>query len=139
MIQNHNAFTPHKHSFWTVVGRGCLGRCPQCGRGALFKGYLKQVSDCAVCYEPLAHFRADDGPAWLTIIVAAHLLAPFLITLSLPPSWPDWAVTLTWSAAAIVLILMLLPRAKGVFIGLLWRIAMQEAASKYQRLSRTQP
>jgi len=49
--------------------RGWKRRCPNCGTGPLFKGYLAVRDDCAVCGQELHHHRADDGPAYLTILV----------------------------------------------------------------------
>ena len=44
-----------------------MGKCPNCGAGALFRSYLKQVDHCAVCGESYGKIHADDGPPWLTI------------------------------------------------------------------------
>ena len=54
--------------------RGFLQRCPNCGKGHLFRAYLKQVDSCADCGEPFGHIRADDGPAWLTILITGHVV-----------------------------------------------------------------
>jgi len=43
--------------------RGFFGRCPNCGRGALFRGYLGVNPRCAACGEDLSAERADDAPA----------------------------------------------------------------------------
>ena len=51
-----------------VIGRGLRQCCPACGRGKLFRTYLKQVDTCEVCGAPLGDIRADDGPAWLTVL-----------------------------------------------------------------------
>ena len=56
------------------VFRGACARCPNCGRGRLFRAYLKPVETCAECHESLKHIRADDGPAWLTILVVGHIV-----------------------------------------------------------------
>ena len=49
---------------------------PALRRGDLFKSYLKQVEACPACGEAWSEVRADDGPAWLTILIVGHLLAP---------------------------------------------------------------
>lgn len=54
--------------------RGWRRRCPRCGRGALLKGYLKVGSSCPVCKLDYSHHRADDGPAYLTILLVGHLI-----------------------------------------------------------------
>lgn len=110
-----------KTSLWVSLKRGLLGRCPQCGRGKLFKGYLKQVQSCLSCGEKLDHIRADDGPAWLSILLAGHLMIPFILAFNQDDNLPEWAAMTLWPLLSVVLILMILPRTKGLFIALIWR------------------
>ena len=63
---------------WPALARGWRRRCPKCGNGQLMKGYLKVSNACPVCREELFHHRADDGPAYLTILLVGHLMAPLL-------------------------------------------------------------
>ena len=57
-----------------AIRRGLAGRCPACGRGSLFRGYLKLTRACKICGEDLSHARADDAPAYLTMIVVCHVV-----------------------------------------------------------------
>ena len=68
--------------------RGWRRRCPCCGQGPMMKSYLKVRSDCPVCHEPLHHHRADDGPAYLTILIVGHIMAPAIIWAFTPRSGP---------------------------------------------------
>ena len=65
----------------TALRRGIARRCPACGEGPVLAGYLRRLPSCNVCGEDLSHIRADDGPAWATLIVVGHLLAPLMIIL----------------------------------------------------------
>ena len=105
----------------SAIARAAFGWCPKCGQGRLFSGYLTPVKACSVCGEPLGHIRADDGPAWLTIVVVGHILAPILLGVVPTLSWPDWEIMAVISALTLFLTLILLPRAKGLFIGVIWR------------------
>ncbi len=58
----------------TAMTRGLIGRCPCCGQGALFSGWLRQVAHCAHCQAPLAAARADDAPPYIVIFIVAHLV-----------------------------------------------------------------
>jgi uncharacterized protein (DUF983 family) len=107
---------------WTVAGRGALCRCPKCGKGKLFARYLKQVDACSVCAEPLGHIRADDGPAWLTIVILGHILAPVLLGVVPKLTCPVWQIMVPMVIGTTLLALLLLPLSKGVFIGVLWRL-----------------
>jgi len=107
-------------SLKTAALRGLMGRCPHCGQGKLMRGYLKQVETCAVCGEQFGHIRADDAAPWLTIIVVGHIFLPFAFMVDV--DWmPTWAVMLLWSAFFAAIALVILPRAKALFIGVLWQ------------------
>lgn len=105
----------------TALLRGLKQRCPNCGEGALFRAYLKPVDECSACREPLGHIRADDGPAWLTILIAGHLIVPLVLLVQPHVDWPDWLAVLIWSVISLSLVLLLLPRSKGVFIAAIWK------------------
>jgi uncharacterized protein (DUF983 family) len=99
--------------------RAVQGRCPCCGQGKLFRSYLKQVENCSVCGESFGQIRADDGAPWLTIIVVGHIFLPLAFLLDLN-FLPTWALMIGWAAFFAGLSLLLLPRAKGLFIAILW-------------------
>jgi uncharacterized protein (DUF983 family) len=103
-----------------AMWHGALLRCPRCGQGALFKAYLKQVDACAICQEEYAHIRADDAPPWLTILVVGHIIVPLIFVFDSWFSWPNWLVMVVWPTVTVLLALAGLPRAKGVFIALIW-------------------
>ena len=100
--------------------RGFLGCCPHCGVGRLFRAYLTPVEACGACGEALGHVRADDGPAWLTVMVVGHIMVALLLTVRAAVLMPLWASLPLFGGIATALVLVLLPRAKGVFIGLIW-------------------
>lgn len=100
--------------------RGWRRKCPKCGSGPLLKSYLKVNDRCAVCREELFHHRADDGPAYLTILLVGHLMAPMLhITFV---TWRPEPLTLftIFAVGCVGLSLYLLPRLKGAIIGYQW-------------------
>jgi uncharacterized protein (DUF983 family) len=112
---------PEDKSFWLMVKRSVASRCPNCGQGRLFSGYIKHVDECAVCHENFSEIRADDGPAWLTIIIVGHVLAPIMLLTIPNNTWPEWVLTLVWGGAIVALSLLILPKAKALFIALIWR------------------
>jgi uncharacterized protein (DUF983 family) len=100
--------------------RTLLGRCPKCGIGQLFVSYLKPVACCAACGEPYGHIRSDDAAPWLTILVVGHVAVPIILAFETWTSWPLWISMTVWPLLALVLALALLPRAKGLLMGVLW-------------------
>jgi uncharacterized protein (DUF983 family) len=99
--------------------RALRGRCPCCGEGKLFRSYLKQVDRCSVCSESFGAIRADDAAPWLTIIVVGHVFLPLAFTVDLG-FLPFWAEMASLTGVFVLLSLLLLPRAKGLFIAILW-------------------
>ena len=111
--------------FLTAALRGMAGRCPNCGEGRLFRSYLKQVDQCAVCGEAWGHIRADDAPPWLTILVVGHIIVPAAMAVESRGLLPFWASMTLWPVLALALSLLILPRAKGVFIAVIWKTRAQ--------------
>lgn len=100
--------------------RGALGRCPACGKGRMLSGYLAVRPHCPECGEALHHQRADDGPAYLTILLVSHLGAPLLLAIFIAYRPSAMAMLLGFGLGAVVLSLALLPCIKGAFIGFQW-------------------
>jgi uncharacterized protein (DUF983 family) len=111
-----------QRSVWGAFKRGFFGRCPQCGEGALFRGYLKVVPACGTCSLELGQYRSDDGPAYFTIVIVGHVFIAPLLFSSAVLTWPlEWVLGLFLSGIAI-LSLLLLPRVKGAFVAVQWAI-----------------
>jgi uncharacterized protein (DUF983 family) len=105
---------------WSAIGRGARACCPNCGRSPLFRAYLKQVDSCAHCSEVFKHIRADDGPAWLTILIVGHVVVGIALMLEVYAPQPVGVSIVLFCGLSLAMILWLLPRAKGVFIGAIW-------------------
>jgi len=100
--------------------RGWRRRCPSCGGGPLLRGYLGLRESCPVCGEALHHARADDGPAYLTILIVGHVMAPVLLWVFTAFRPDPLAMAAGFSVAAVALSLWLLPRLKGALVALQW-------------------
>lgn len=103
-----------------AMKRGWRRRCPNCGSGALLAGYLKVADHCPVCGQDFRHQRADDGPAYLTILIVGHLMAPFIHLLYVRFQLEPLVMASILTVICVALCLYLLPRIKGAFIGLQW-------------------
>jgi len=100
--------------------RGWKCKCPNCGSGPMLRDYLKVRDECPVCSEELFHHRADDGPAWATILIAGHILAPLMLIFYTAFRPEGWVMALGFSVVFLALALFLLPRLKGMFVALQW-------------------
>lgn len=107
-------------SLGPALAAGLRRRCPACGRGALFTGYLTVAPRCAACGEALSGHRADDAPAWATMLLVGHLMVPAILAARGWEAMPTWGHMLLWPAVALGLCLLLLPRVKGAVVGWQW-------------------
>ncbi|WP_127900580.1 DUF983 domain-containing protein [Solirhodobacter olei] len=103
-----------------AVLRGWRRCCPACGSGPLLRGYLTVRESCPVCGEELHHQRADDGPAYLTILIVGHLMAPLLLIIFIEYRPDPLVLASIFSVGTVALSLYLLPRLKGVMVAIQW-------------------
>jgi uncharacterized protein (DUF983 family) len=109
--------------------RGLRGRCPHCGKGAMFYRYLKVEPVCQSCGLDLDRYPADDGPAYFTVLIVGHLvIVPFLI-LGAPLIWKAPLAIVAPAALVAVgaITLIALPIVKGAVIGLLYALDITRA------------
>jgi uncharacterized protein (DUF983 family) len=107
-------------NMWTGVRRGLARRCPQCGEGRLFQGYLKVRPICEVCGHDNGACRADDGPAYFTILIVGHLLITPLAAFPIIWTWNPLITAAVAVPVTAVAALGLLAYVKGAFIGVQW-------------------
>ncbi|MBS0332393.1 MAG: DUF983 domain-containing protein [Proteobacteria bacterium] len=114
------------HPLKRSIFRGLAGHCPACGKGALFWKYLKVNGRCEACDTDLARYPADDGPAYVTILLVGHLVvAPMLFFSIVWKSNPLYVLPIILSALA-ALTLAVLPRIKGGWIGLMYALDVKD-------------
>lgn len=100
--------------------RGWRQKCPSCGKGQLFSAYLKLRPSCPVCHEDLSHARADDGPAYLAILITAKVLGTIMLKVYLSYDPDPYLMTAIFCVGAAAMSLYLLPRLKGMIVGIQW-------------------
>lgn len=116
--------------FLPSVLRGLRGRCPKCGEGKLFWRYLKVSPACEACQHDLASYPADDGPAYLTILLVGHLvIAPLLLFPFVWEASPALVLPLTL-IPLVAITLVALPRIKGAFIGVLYANGVKQGDAR---------
>jgi uncharacterized protein (DUF983 family) len=111
-------------SLTQALWRGFTMHCPQCGRGNLFRRYLKVADHCPVCCEDFSPQRADDFPAYLVIVVIGHLVIPAMLIVEevfAPALWLQYAI---WLPLIVGGALALLQPTKGAVVALQWQLGM---------------
>jgi len=107
-----------------ALARGAMCRCPRCGKGHLFRKFLKVVDVCNVCGEELFHQRADDFPAYLVMVVVGHLVVPAILAVETAYAPAVWLQLAVWLPVTLFASLALLQPTKGAIVGLQWQIGM---------------
>ena len=110
--------------------RGWRRHCQRCGSGPLFKGYLTVRASCVVCDEEFHHHRADDGPAWATMLITGHLFAPMILVVYDLFRPEGWVMAVGFCLVFTLMTLYLLPRIKGMFIAFQWAKRMHGFGGK---------
>lgn len=108
-------------SWMRALSRGFCRRCPRCGEGRLFQGYLTPQTMCSLCNLDFQNLRADDGPAYITMGLVCLFIIPFFFMAEAryePPLLLALALSLP---ATLIILLGLLPLVKGAFIAALWK------------------
>jgi uncharacterized protein (DUF983 family) len=105
---------------WNAILRGLGTHCPSCGQSRLFSGYLTLNGTCPVCGIDFQRYRADDAPAYFTIIIVGHITIPLLLMVERAYSPSTLFQLLLWLPLSLILTLAILPRAKGALIGINW-------------------
>jgi uncharacterized protein (DUF983 family) len=95
---------------------GALGRCPNCGDGPLFTGFLTVAPRCSACGFDLAKADSGDGPAVFVILIGGAIAAFGVLFTELALRPPIWVLFAIWIPAAILICLALLRPLKGLMI-----------------------
>ena len=105
-----------------AITRGLSHHCPNCGEGPLYRAYLKVVDECRSCGHRLGEYRADDGPAYFTILLVGHLVIAPMLFLQWIWRAPIWLVLPLTLVPLATVTLLALPRVKGALVGLLYSL-----------------
>lgn len=111
---------PQHGSIWPRLWRGMKLRCPRCGRGKLFRSFLKPVKHCSNCDQRWDGVRADLAPAWAAMTISAHLTVAIWHFFFWGKDMPSWQLTASLCVIATVIALLALPPMKGLFMAIIW-------------------
>ena len=109
-------------SFLTGLWRGLQRRCPNCGKGRLFDGYLRVRPICGACGADNDRYPADDAPPYFTILLVGHLVVAPMLLLNVIRTWPLWLSLSVFPTLVLIVTLALLPFIKGGVVGACWAL-----------------
>ncbi|MBO6899888.1 MAG: DUF983 domain-containing protein [Rhizobiaceae bacterium] len=103
------------------VKAGLSGRCPRCGEGRLFSGFLTVGNRCGVCDLDYGFADAGDGPAVFVILIIGFIVVGLALWMEISFNPPLIVHFLIWIPLAVVMCLTALRLMKGVLITLQYR------------------
>lgn len=109
---------------------GLSGRCPRCGEGKLFDGYLKLKPRCAACGLDFSFADSADGPAVFIMLIAGFFVLGLALYVEIAYTPPIWLHLLLWLPLALVTCLGLLRPMKGLAVALQYANKAEEGRLK---------
>lgn len=113
-------------SFRSLLWRGARGRCPRCGEGSLFKGFLDVRDQCSACGLGLGGHDAGDGPAVLAIFILGFAVVGLALFVELSYGPPLWVHIALWAPFVLGGTIGLLRPLKGITVALQYRFRSTE-------------
>jgi uncharacterized protein (DUF983 family) len=96
-------------------------RCPRCGQGRLFQGFLTLAPRCAECGLDFAKVDTGDGPAVFVILVVGFLVVAAALITEVTYAPPYWVHVALWVPLTFVLCLGFLRPFKAALVALQFR------------------
>lgn len=100
------------------IAAGLRGRCPRCGEGRLFSGFLSVGKSCGACGLDYRFADAGDGPAIFVMLIMGFVVVGMALAVEVSYQPPLWLHLILWLPLAIPLCLVPLRLFKGVLITL---------------------
>lgn len=95
---------------------GMKGKCPRCGRGNLFAGFLSLADECSVCGLKYEFADSGDGPAWFIMTGIGFVIATAAMLTEIMFQPPYWLHALLWLPLTLVLAIAPIRPLKGLMI-----------------------
>jgi uncharacterized protein (DUF983 family) len=118
--------TPSSASRPSPLAAGLRGRCPACGRGRLFSGFLDLAPACDVCGQDYGFADSGDGPAVFIILIVGFLIVGLALLVEFTWSPPFWVHAILWTPLVLGSAVGLLRPLKGLFVGVQYRTRAAE-------------
>jgi uncharacterized protein (DUF983 family) len=105
-------------SWQTPIKRGICGRCPRCGKGRLFNGFLTLAARCDHCGLDYSFADSADGPAFFAMFISGFIVVFAALAVEVLYSPPFWVHAALWLPLIVITTLLPLRPIKGVLIAL---------------------
>jgi uncharacterized protein (DUF983 family) len=109
------------------IRAGLLCRCPNCGRGPLYAGFLKVVDRCRACGFDFTRLNTGDGAAVFIIQIVGFPVVFGALAVEIAFAPPMWLHLMVWPPLAVIGSLALMRPGKGAMIALQMKNRAAEA------------
>jgi uncharacterized protein (DUF983 family) len=100
------------------LAAGLMSRCPRCGKGKLFQGFLALAPRCEHCGLDYSFVDSADGPAFFVVFLSGFIVAGSALVVEILYEPPYWVHALMWGPLILVTTLLPLRPVKGLLIAL---------------------
>ena len=114
------------------IGRGLRGRCPRCGEGGLFHGFLSLRPACERCGLDYGFADAGDGPAVFVILIGGFIVVFAALMTEVVYQPPYWVHAALWLPLILIVTLVPLRLVKGLLIALQYHYKAAEGRLEYR-------
>jgi uncharacterized protein (DUF983 family) len=120
-VSDHDSAT-----FGSAFARGLAGRCPRCGQGKLFDGFLAVDRSCSACGLDYGFADSGDAPAVFVMFIAGFIVAGSALIVEFVFQPPFWLHALLWGPLAVLVCIAPLRPLKGLLIALQYHFEAAE-------------
>jgi uncharacterized protein (DUF983 family) len=113
--------TEAEHPHVSPFAAGLAGRCPRCGKGSLFAGFIALAPRCSACGLDYSFADSGDGPAVFIALIGGFIVLGAALWTEIVYEPPIWVHMILFLPLTIVVCLGLLRPFKGVLIALQYR------------------
>src|ERR1700689_1403034 len=92
----------------SAVSTGLAGRCPRCGDGRMFSGFLNLAPACDSCGLDYGFADSGDGPAVFVTLIAGFLVLGVALAVDIAYEPPIWVYIVVFLPLTVIVCLGLL-------------------------------
>jgi uncharacterized protein (DUF983 family) len=116
----------HDRALGTAVMRGVTCRCPRCGKGRVFQGFLTVAPRCEQCGLDYSFVDSADGPAFFVMFIAGFIVTGAALAVEFAYAPPYWVHALLWTPLILITTIAPLRPVKGLLISLQYHHKAEE-------------
>ena len=123
-MMNDAPVNPANRPVGRALAQGARCRCPNCGDGPIFEGYLKIRDACPACGQEFKHHQADDAPPYFAITIVGHVIVALVLIVEIAYRPSLWVHVALWIPLTIAVAMAVLRPIKGAIVAYQWALRM---------------